>query len=61
MQDTVLKEAFDLLEAMRRQLTDVIVVTVFRIISTNSYDLVILFTLITAKRNPQLKKYCSFP
>jgi hypothetical protein len=56
MQDTVLKEAFDLLEAVRGQLTDVIVVTVFRIISTNCYNLVILFTLITAKCYPQIKK-----
>jgi hypothetical protein len=49
MQDTVFKEAFDLLEAVRRQLTDIIVVTVFRIISTNCYNFVILFTLIRAK------------
>ena len=45
-EDKVFKEALELLEAVRRQLTDVIVVAVFRIISTNCYYLVILLTLI---------------
>ena len=53
MQDTVFKEALDLLEAVRRQLADVIVVTVFRIISTDCYDLVILFALMTTNHHPQ--------
>jgi len=41
---------------MRRQLTDVIVVTVFRIISTDSNYLVILFTLTTPNRYPYLEE-----
>jgi hypothetical protein len=53
MQETVFKEALDLLEAVRRHLADVIVVTIFRIIGTDCYDLVILFTLMTTNRNPQ--------
>lgn len=45
---TVFKEATDLLKAMRGKFTDVSEVTVFRIISTDSDDLVIFLTLVTS-------------
>jgi hypothetical protein len=48
MQDTIFEVTLDLLQTMRRQLTDITVVTVFRmIISIYRYNLVILFTLKT--------------
>jgi hypothetical protein len=55
-EDTVFKEAFNLLEAVRRQLTDVIVMTVFRIISTYCYFFVILLTLIKKSNIVSKKK-----
>lgn len=43
--DTIFKEAANLLKAVRGELFDVSVVTKFRIISTDSYYLVIPLTL----------------
>jgi hypothetical protein len=43
---TIFKEATDLLKAMWGKLCDVLVVTEFRVISTDSYDLIIFLTLL---------------
>jgi len=42
---TVLEEPSDLLDAMRRELVEIIVVAVFGIISADSYDLIVLLSL----------------
>jgi hypothetical protein len=50
--DTVFKEAADLSQTMWWELLDIIVVSVLRIISTNSNYLVIFLTLRKSKLTP---------
>jgi predicted metal-dependent hydrolase len=45
LEHTIFKEAADLLKAMWRKVLDVRVVTVFRVISANCYDLIIFLSL----------------
>jgi hypothetical protein len=48
LERTIFKESTNLLKAMLGKFTDVSEVTVFRVISTDSYDLIIFLALVTS-------------
>jgi hypothetical protein len=57
LEHTIFKEAADLLKAMWRKVLDVRVVTVFRVISANCYDLIIFLSLAIVINEVELKRY----